>query len=106
MAKKSFLNISDENELDNPAMAFISEESIQEKEKKTQDAEIKVNDINLETPPKGYKKNPLYVETKSKRVQLILQPSLHKKIKIASKKVGLSLNEYAHRVFEAATKDI
>ena len=100
--KKNFLNLPNEN--DNPTMAFISEESIDEAE--NQNHEIKIDTVNLDAPPKGYKINPLYVETKTKRVQLVLQPSLYKKIKTASKKAGLSLNEYAHRVFEAATKDI
>ncbi len=102
MTKKNFLNLS--SEIDNPTMAFISEESINEAEK--QNHEIKINTISLEAPPKGYKINPLYIETKTKRVQLVLQPTLYKKIRTESKKAGLSLNEYAHRVFEAATKDI
>lgn len=76
---------------------------------KKKENEIDVDTINLklqEKPPKGYKINPLYIEKKSKRVQLVLQPSLYKKVKIASKRAGLSLNEYAHRIFEEVTKNI
>ncbi len=50
----------------NPAMQFISP---QEESVKTTDA------------PEGYKANPLFVETKSRPLQLLLQPSLYERIK-------------------------
>ena len=39
-------------------------------------------------------------EAKSKRVNLLMQPSLHEKIKEAAKKEGLSFNEYVHKTLE------
>lgn len=50
--------------------------------------------------PSGYRVQ--YVETKTKRLQLVLQPSLCKKLKENAKKSGLSVNEYVHRVLKAA----
>lgn len=58
-----------------------------------------------EKPPKGFKVNPLYVETKSKRLQLVVQPSLYERIKAASDAAGLSVNEFCHRVLDKATEE-
>lgn len=54
--------------------------------------------------PEGYKLNPLYVETKTKRLQLVLQPSLFDRVKKGAKQAGLSVNEYVHRILDEATK--
>lgn len=53
------------------------------------------------TAPEGYKVNPEYVEKRTKRVQLVLQPSLYEELKGYSDKLGLSLNDLAHRTFSA-----
>ena len=43
--------------------------------------------------PAGYKPNPEYIETKSKRVQILIQPSVHEAVKAKAKKLGISTNE-------------
>ena len=43
--------------------------------------------------PEGYKVNPEFIETKTKRVQLLLQPSVVDAIKALAKRQGLSMNE-------------
>ena len=53
--------------------------------------------------PEGYKL--VSTETKSKRLQLLITPSLHEKLKDLSKAEGLSINEIANRAFEAYIKD-
>lgn len=73
---KSFIN--------NPALQFIT---------KTTEQPEKI--------PDGYRHNPELVEKKSKRVQLVLKPSLYEKIKASAEKAGISVNEYAHKAFEA-----
>ncbi len=94
MAKKTFK--------DNPALRFIStEENTPEQESSQAPAE---RPAPQEQPPEGYKLNPLYLETKSRRVQLILQPSLHERVKQAAQTEGISFNEYVHRVLERAVK--
>lgn len=99
--KKSFIDKAKESEANNPALAFISEESISAVDGKE---EPTLKAPTGEKPPKGYKLNPLYVETKTKRLQLVLQPSLFERVKAASEAAGLSVNEYCHRVLDNATK--
>lgn len=81
MAKRDFKQ-------SNPALAFISSQSApaqaESKEEKTE-ATAKA--------PEGYKVNPLYVETKSKRVNLLMQPSTVERMKKTATAKGLSLNE-------------
>lgn len=91
MGKKSFIG--------NPALQFIStaQEETQEEEQKTPRA--------AEKPPEGYKRNPLYVETKSRRLQLVLQPSLYDRVKAKAKAAGLSVNEYVHTILDNATRE-
>ena len=103
MAKrKSFLDANTKQD-SNPALAFISEESIAAVDGNEEDPSPKAP--TGEKPPKGYKLNPLYVETKSKRIQLVLQPSLYERVKAASEAAGLSLNEFCHRVLDKATEE-
>lgn len=86
MAKKSFK--------DNPALQFISTAGETKPEKQAHDPE---------ELPVGYKVNPLYVETKSRRLQLVLQPSLYERVKAGATSAGLSVNEYVHRILDNAT---
>lgn len=80
----------------NPAMNFISQESID-----------KVEGTPAKAPtgkaPEGYKLNPAFVETKSKRVQILIQPSLHREAKAMAEELGVSLNDFIHRAIQEAT---
>lgn len=86
---------------DNPALSFIStpaEEvegvaSESETEKLQGDGKLTIRSVQKHTVPEGYKLNPEYIETKSKRVQLLLQPSTVEAIKSLASKRGLSMNE-------------
>ena len=88
----------------NPALNFITspekEEQI-ENEGYVLDTDAILKE--LETPPTGYKMNPMYVETKSRRLQLVLQPSLYERVKKAAQKEGKSVNEYVHHILDQAT---
>ncbi len=96
MAKKKSL-ITDN---DNPALAFISRESKTAVDREeTQKAQSGSTSLKA---PEGYRVNPLYIETRTKRVQLVWQPSLFEKVKAASEAEGISINEYVHRVLRAA----
>lgn len=88
MAKKSFK--------DNPAFQFISA---------MEDKQETLPVRKTTKAPHGYKLNPLYIETKTRRLQLVLQPSLFERVKKMAYKNGLSVNEYVHRVLDQATKD-
>ena len=85
MAKKNFKGM-------NPAEAFISvpEEPVKE------EAPALPTSTPVK-PPEGYKLNPLYVETRSKRVQLLLQPSTVQALKDLAKAQGESMNELANK---------
>ena len=104
MAKKDFTK-------NNPALAFITtgEEEPQTpqptaKKPATKKATTKRTTKNQETakeaptktpgkPPKGYKINPEFIELKSQRLNLLLQPSVVKRIKKMAKSKKLSVNE-------------
>lgn len=88
MAKKSFK--------DNPALQFISTAGQEEAEQATP---------STAKAPKGYKPNPLYIEKKTKRVQLVLQPSLFEKVKATAEAKQLSVNEFVHQLLEEATRE-
>ena len=81
MAKRDFKQ-------SNPALAFISS--------KGEEVQAESKEEKLVAPakvPEGYKLNPLYVETKSKRVNLLMQPSIVERMKKTAQAKGLSLNE-------------
>lgn len=91
MAKKTFK--------DNPALQFIS--TAEEEQEVTPEQKAPTT----AKAPEGYKLNPLYVETKSRRLQLVLQPSLYDRVKARAKASGLSVNEYCHQILDEATRE-
>lgn len=46
------------------------------------------------------KEIPLYIEKKTQRVQLVLQPSLYKRAQKAAKKQKISFNEMVHQILD------
>lgn len=76
----------------NPALTFISGAAPKTEHKTRPDDEA--------VEQKGYKKNPLYVETKSKRVQLLMKPSVYSKLKSLAMEQDISVNEIVNRVLE------
>ena len=97
MAKKSFKDTPAFK--DNPALMFISGAEEAEAPATEQKAPTDA------TAPEGYKLNPLYIETKSKRLQLVLQPSVLERVRARAAESGLSVNEYCHRVLDKATRE-
>jgi len=73
----------------NPAMQFISQ---------TQETEP----VQTNNPPEGYKRNPVYIEIKSRRLQILLQPSLYAKLRDKAISEGKSINELIHSTLEDA----
>lgn len=92
MAKKDFKG--------NPAMSFISQESIDKVDGKPAG---NTSPTGTRKAPAGYKPNPEFIETKSKRVQILVQPSLHREAKAVADKLGISLNDFIHRAIQEAT---
>ncbi len=90
MKKKTFIN--------NPALQFLSTSQVEETE--TQNNNIVREENENEYPQSQYKLNPLYIEKKTRRVQLLMQPSIHAKAVEQAKKEGISLNEFIHKAIE------
>ena len=92
MSRKSFTDA-------NPAMAFISTAEKSEDFALTQptkeDLEAKENSSSV-----PMKRNPEYIETKSKRVQMLMQPSLYDAIKKEATAKDISVNEMMHEILK------
>lgn len=84
----------------NPAMNFISPESIEKVEGKKKATSSK----GKKKTPAGYKLNPEYIETKSKRVQLLVQPSVYEAVKAKAKAEGISTNEAINEALREYTE--
>lgn len=95
MARKNFK--------DNPALQFISTAGTDEEAAPETKANKAAAAPSAGKVPAGYKINPLYVETKSRRLQLVLQPSLYERVKHGAAQSGLSVNEYIHRILDKET---
>lgn len=54
--------------------------------------------------PKGYKPDPQYIETRSRRVQMLMQPTLYAAIKARAEAQGRTVNDFIHATLEAAIK--
>lgn len=93
MARKKFNNI------ENPALAYISTKEPEEQEEATTPAEEETGN-----PPKGYKLNPKYIETKTKRVQLVLKPSMVDEVKKVAKSKKQSINSTIEEAIEEYLK--
>ena len=93
--KKSFKDIS------NPALQFISSAQPQESS-----AELEAPITETSATPTAPRRPAATAEVKSRRVQLVFQPSLYKKVKKAAKGAGLSVNEYVHQILERETKGV
>ena len=88
MAKKNFKR-------NNPAEAFITMPETEPEKTEPIREETPSKPTRARKAPEGYKPNPEYIEVKSKRVQLLLQPSVVEALKALAKEKGLSMNETA-----------
>lgn len=93
MAKKSF-----KADLANPAMQFISTPAETTAKADTR-AEARAE------APEGYRVNPLYIEKRSKRLQMLIQPSLYDLLKGRADSEGCSVNDTLHRILEEALRE-
>ena len=91
MSKKSFTDA-------NPAMAFISTAKEQEDFSLTQPTKEELEAEESNGVP--MKKNPEFIETKSKRVQMLMQPSLYDAVKKEAKDKNISVNEMMHEILK------
>lgn len=100
-SKKSFSHA-------NPAMSFIStpivENNVQEQPIPNNTTVIKEvqESAVFDVPPSHVpmKRNPEFIEVKSKRMQLLMQPSLHQAIKKIADNEDISVNDKIHRILK------
>lgn len=97
MPKKSFK--------DNPALQFISSTEPEPQPVEQLADQPETPPRATEKPPAGYKMDPRFVEVKSRRLQLVLQPSLYERVKAKAAAAGISVNEYVHQILAAATRE-
>lgn len=80
-----------------PELQFISRETIEAAEQAEQAAGLQGQ--------QGFRYIPKKRETKSKRVQLVLQPSIYAKLKARADAAGASFNDYCHAIFEEIVRE-
>lgn len=85
--KKTFVNGAALSE--DPALSFISRGAQEE-------------EPGLPPAPRTSSPAPVHGEARSRRVQLVMQPSLYARVKLASGQAGLSFNEFCRRALEQA----
>lgn len=92
MSKKTFK--SNLEKIENPALQFISNAMSKEQpERREQDIHVPA--------PEGYKVVP---EAKSKRLQLLIQPSLYNRIKEKAEETETSVNDTIHSILSKAMR--
>jgi len=86
----------------NPTLDFIGSAS----EEKTAQPPKKAKATSKgKTPaPEGYRLNPEYIETKSRRVQALVQPSVYEAVKAKAKALGISTNEAINEAMRQYTE--
>ena len=88
---------------DSPALNFIKTPEEQENAPKNSDGE-KSEKLRTVVIPEGMALNPaLFVEKKTKRVQLVLRQSTFDAAKAKADSLGISLNEYVHALIDNDT---
>lgn len=90
----------------NPALQFLSQPETNVAAKVTENEPVKAVGV----PPEGYRKNPAwtakhtdvepFIETKSKKLILLLQPSTVEGVREVAAQHGLSLNEAVNRILK------
>ena len=93
--KKTFAEQLDSEQF-NPAMQFISAPAPQRR--------ASAPAAQQDAPPPGFRMNPMYVEIKSRRVQLLLKPSIYAAVKERAAREGVSVNEMINVMLETAVK--
>lgn len=91
-SKKTFVQ-----DLDNTAELFISKPAEKPAEAEQEAPKGKA--------PEGYHLNPLYVENKSRRLQLLVKPSTVEKLKARAKQDGTSVNDIVNTILEDALRE-
>ena len=96
MARKSFK--------DNPALQFITEPAAHEG-KTPAEAQPAAESQREPREAGGSRLQIRHTEPRSRRVQLLMEPSLFESIEATAKKYDISINELIHQILEQAMKE-
>lgn len=89
----------------NPAMQFISTAQQKEQPPRAQgNAAAAGTAQGAKEPPEGYRVNPMYIEKKTRRLQLLLKPTVYDAIKARADAEGVSVNELIGSILETAMR--
>ena len=106
---KSFTDKMKSKAAENPAMMFISQpEAAPETKRTTRKTTRKAEDSPLQAAPEiraaatSGRPVPPRKEYKSRRLQLLIQPSLYEEIRDRAEAEGLSVNEEIHNLLRQA----
>lgn len=91
--KKTFLQ-----DIENPAELYISKPA--ETPAPAQTEEAPAGEV-----PEGYHANPLFIENKSKRLQLLTKPSTAEKLRAKAQREGRSVNDIVNTILEDALRE-
>lgn len=93
--KKTF-----KDSMENPAELFITT-------KKPAETATEAGTLQGKLPkaPEGYHINPLYIENKSRRLQLLVKPSIVDKLKERAKRENTSVNDLVNILLEEALRE-
>lgn len=92
-AKKTFKNA------ENPALQFISAPDVE-----TEEREITADESGAALSLRGFTPKLDKPETKSRRLQLLIKPSVYSAVKQIADASGLSVNEIINQILEDATR--
>ncbi len=84
--------------IENPALQFIS------KPEEAAEAPA-VQQTGKARPPEGYRMNPLYIEKKTRRLQLLIRPSLYEKLKRRAGRDKTTINDALNQILEEMAED-
>ena len=101
--KKSFTAQLDSAQF-NPAMQFISVPQQPQEEEKRPAKPAPAKPERAQEAPDGYRVNPMYIEKKTRRLQLLLKPSVYEAIRERAEAEGVSVNEMIGSILETAVR--
>jgi len=93
-----------EEEASRPPKAKATSPKTEKKKDAPKAPKAKPSTKDRERAPEGYKLAPQYIETKTKRVQLLIQPSLYDAVKAKATSLGISTNEAISEALKAYTE--
>ena len=92
-SKKTFAQ-----DIENTAELFISKPA-------EAPAPAQKEEVQAGKAPEGYHINPLYIENKSKRLQLLVKPSTAEKLRAKAQREGRSVNDIVNTILEDALRE-